>query len=497
MTEDSPSAREAAEATAAGLAPLARWQPAGGWVVVEVVPISAFLELSAAIARRARSARETEEALDLLAADLLGAGDGPARRALAARTTNSHLSHDLHYYKAKFFPRMARSLLNAMTAGNPDARVVDNFTGSGTTLLEAATLGLESTGYDVDPLSVLISRAKVGLLSMDAGALEATAHHAFRRLESPITPTADRLEMPSWLSRNRRMTRELAATISHEVAVIRAAVTDAPAEHRDLLNVLISDAVSRRVRLRFLGTGVGRFSLTVAKTPMPVHFERSLRRCVTAAAVASWLRRRTGVHPARAEVVRGDARHVNRARGGFDALLTSPPYLPASSGRETYARARALPLLALGLADPSELEELADTAVGSMGTDAPVGELSPREREAVEWLGADELRAPKAAPTARYFLDMRATFKAMTSLLNPGAPAVVVSGKQSTFYEFASRRTAYVVPAAELLAEEAERAGFAVEGLQDLELAKSNMNARPRSLDPYYETLILLRAPAP
>jgi hypothetical protein len=51
------------------------------------------------------------------------------------------------------------------------------------------------------------------------------------------------------------------------------------------------------------------------------------------------------------------------------------------------------------------------------------------------------------------------------------------------------------VPTAQLLAEEARRCGFEVEGLHDLPLKKANMNARPRSLDDYYETLIMLRKP--
>jgi len=34
-----------------------------------------------------------------------------------------------------------------------------------------------------------------------------------------------------------------------------------------------------------------------------------------------------------------------------------------------------------------------------------------------------------------------------------------------------------------------------VEALHDIKLFKSNANARPRSLDDYYETLIMLRKP--
>ena len=45
---------------------------------------------------------------------------------------------------------------------------MDNFVGSGTTLLEASTLGISSIGIDIDPLSVLISQAKLQSTRLDS-----------------------------------------------------------------------------------------------------------------------------------------------------------------------------------------------------------------------------------------------------------------------------------------------------------------------------------------
>src|SRR5205085_973123 len=115
--------------------------------------------------------------------------------------------------------------------------------------------------------------------------------------------------------------------------------------------------------------------------------------------------------------------------GQFDILVTSPPYLPASSGRESYAKARALSLLALNMADHANVDLLVDASIGSMDSAAAdLDALTPDERETVLWLQADSLRSIKAIPTARYFLDMRRTFEQMLAQLQPGALAVVVSG---------------------------------------------------------------------
>jgi hypothetical protein len=113
----------------------------------------------------------------------------------------------------------------------------------------------------------------------------------------------------------------------------------------------------------------------------------------------------------------------------------------------------------------------------------------------VDWLHHDSLRSIKADPTARYFLEMEEAFREIHRVLRIGGIAVVVSGKQSTFYSSRTREVLYVAKSAEWLADLAAEAGFEVTALHDIQLQKANPNARPRSLDDYYETLIMLRKP--
>jgi methylase of polypeptide subunit release factors len=292
------------------------------------------------------------------------------------------------------------------------------------------------------------------------------------------------------------MTPAIAGQLSAEIGMVRAAIAGCDPRTENLLRVLLSDAIARKIRMRFLGTGVGRFALTFAHTPLPQIFARSLDAYVRVATTCAWLRETLHLQLAETQVLEADTRRIPDDAGRFDILVTSPPYLPASSGRESYARARAPSLIALGMRDHLTVDTLVDDAIGSMeSSDAAMDTLATGERAVVEWLSRDPLRAIKAGPTARYFADMRRAFGEMHRVLSPGAHAVVVSGKTSTFYQFATRAALYVVPAAELLAEEARDAGFIVETLRDVQLVKSNRNARPRSLDDYYETLIFLRRP--
>jgi hypothetical protein len=483
---------------------------AAGFLVVIAIPHNALAELSEYVVRKTTHPSQVAMGMDRLVNGLLGRDSSPGVRsfvtkALSARTATSHLSHDIHYYKAKFFPRMARALMNIMGAEMTGApSVIDNFVGSGTTLLEARALGFESTGWDLDPLSVLISRAKLSVWDLESAPFHELATAICERLSnehgseqlallSPGSDATRSFDFPKWLRKNRKMTPELEAMLNREISELRSAARGTPSEADNVVRVLISDAISRRLKFRFLGTGVGRFSLELAKTPMASQFKRNLLRFARKIAVAEWLKQRCLVKPGSATAEIGDARHPN-ADGLFDILLTSPPYLPASSGRESYAQARALSLLALDFFDPEELDHLVDGAVGSMaGLSSPHQDLAPDEQALVDWLANDELRSIKAVPTARYFADMRLTFRAMRGVLRPGAAAMMVSGKQSTFYEFASREPQYVVPAAALLAEQAEEAGFLVSQICDVQLLKSNMNARPRSLDDYFESVIVLQ----
>jgi DNA modification methylase len=493
-----------------GIQAVTAYQACGDDALVQAVPHYALFELSDVVARRSSGPREVKRNLDELLAALVGAeagrarGEG-ARGALSARSTTSHLSHGIHYYKAKFFPRLVRSVLStcARRLGDGPCRVLDPFVGSGTTLLEAAILGLPSTGLDIDPLSVLISRTKLDIWRMDSGQLAEEVERVTELLDHgnlsrPANPRmmGEAIPFPDWLLKNRKMTAEMAWQLSEEIRTLQAASAACVPQVRPLFRVLMSDAIARRVRMRFLGTGVGRFSLSFGRSSAPEIFARSLARSVKTASALEWLRETVSLHLASAQVIEGDARYVPGRPGYYDILLTSPPYLPASSGRESYARARAPSLIALGLKDRRGVDHLADDSVGSMdGREIDWGELTDDQRQLVDWLGADPLREIKARPTARYFLDMRRALSEMARVLRPEGLAVIVTGKQSTFYRFATREPLYTVPSAEFLAEEGERAGLLVDALYDVELKKANRNARPRSLDDYFETLIVLRKP--
>lgn len=71
----------------------------------------------------------------------------------------SNLTHGLHKYPAKFFPELPRWLIRCYSEEND--LVLDPFSGSGTTNVEALLLRRNSVGIDVDPFSRFLSKVKV------------------------------------------------------------------------------------------------------------------------------------------------------------------------------------------------------------------------------------------------------------------------------------------------------------------------------------------------
>lgn len=70
-------------------------------------------------------------------------------------------SHVYHSYPAMMIPQLARELISLTLEHDKSiSNVIDPFMGSGTTLVEGKMKGLDVYGNDINPLSVMVSKAK-------------------------------------------------------------------------------------------------------------------------------------------------------------------------------------------------------------------------------------------------------------------------------------------------------------------------------------------------
>jgi DNA modification methylase len=80
-----------------------------------------------------------------------------SEKELPERERTRHV-HRLHPYLGKFIPQLAEIFLRKYF--RPGQTVLDPFAGSGTTLVQANELGINSIGYDISAFNVLLIRAK-------------------------------------------------------------------------------------------------------------------------------------------------------------------------------------------------------------------------------------------------------------------------------------------------------------------------------------------------
>jgi len=477
---------------------LTRVRTVNGRACAVFIPFSAVAEWSDVVARRAKSQRDATALLDFLVDALVAPTPAElsqnVRTIVCAKQTTGHLFHGLHVYKAKFFPRMARAFINLCEG----ATVLDPFAGSGTALVEAAVMGAPAVGVDIDPLSVAIAQAKAQLLNDDGTVVEAIADVLGRLdgsdkgqvslFEIAETPTACNLT-PQFL--RRRIPEPELREVEADVATILHALRSLPA--CSPLHIALSDALSRKFKFRFLGLGYGRFSLTIQPRRVRAMFVDNLHYLSRSLAVWEWLRAHTGVRPAPIRVLHGDARRLPLEDACVDCIVTSPPYMPASSGRENYLKSKAYAMTALGLIAPDAVDALEAEQIGSVQRAGESDDLPEDARAVVEWMQSDPTRCVKASATASYFVDLRESLREVRRVLKPGGKCAYVVARRHVFYRYQSREVVRIVESADLTAQLALQAGLRLLELVHVELQKQNTVARPRSLDAYYETIVLVQ----
>lgn len=88
---------------------------------------------------------------------------------LPERERTKHV-HRLHPYLGKFIPQLVEIFLRKYF--RPGQTVLDPFGGSGTTLVQANELGINSVAYDISAFNVLLMQAKTDRYDLKKARLE-------------------------------------------------------------------------------------------------------------------------------------------------------------------------------------------------------------------------------------------------------------------------------------------------------------------------------------
>ena len=236
--------------------------------------------------------------------------------ALSLSNRTNGLTHGMHRFPAKFIPQIPRWAIEQYSS--PGHTVLDPFCGSGTTLVEATATNRVGLGYDVDPLSVMISSAKTTVL-------DPVRLRGLSEILLAYRPSVDGL-YDTILSGIRNFQRWFPSqTICHLNGVCRTieSLDCTPAERVWFRTVFSS--IIRWVSNADDQTQKTYISGTSQKTPPSVDY--TLRRALTrAAAGMSTLATEADKRFAARSAV-GSAISLPPSTASVELIVTSPPYL--------------------------------------------------------------------------------------------------------------------------------------------------------------------------
>ncbi len=368
-----------------------------------------------------------------------------AARPLQFEVSDNKLNHHVFRYPAKFHAPIARRLVEMFT--KPDDIVLDPFCGSGTLLVEAATLGRHSIGTDVDPLAVMVARAKtrvtdISVIRTDSSRLlqwlqeERSADEArwgsFAIDISKADFEAGKADFDDCIPALPRIEHWFRRRVILQLASIRRRVEEtASPDSLDFFRLCFASIIrnaSNADPVPVSGLEVTSHMLAKERAGRVVDPWRLMDRAVSKAipAMSAFADQRGDIS---VSVKEQDARTLSSAAlGRVQAVVTSPPYLTAVD----YYRRHTLEMYWLGLVDrPDQRLQLMACYIGRDRVGAahlPQGHAAG-EVVAERWLPRFAGIRPERQRAFRHYCDgMARAFEGMASLVDTGGPIVIVAG---------------------------------------------------------------------
>ncbi|HUV87251.1 MAG TPA: DNA methyltransferase [bacterium] len=266
---------------------------------------------------------------------------------LPERERTKHV-HRLHPYLGKFIPQLVEIFIRKYEP----KLVIDPFCGSGTTLVEGLSLGVDSFGCDISEFNCLLTRVK-------------TTYYELGLLEKEIRDILQRYKMAAREdlfggaveveSRNEYLRKWFAPKALNELLIYKSLIPDY--KYQDVMKIILSRS-ARSARL------TTHFDLDFPKEPTtePYYCYKHGRTCYPTENADKFISRYSldtlrrikefafARGDAKAEVVAGDARELEFPAA--DIVITSPPYVGLIDYHEQHRYAYEL----LGLKNNEEAE---------------------------------------------------------------------------------------------------------------------------------------------
>ena len=407
-----------------------------------------------------------------------------------SRQNTRYSAHGLHEYRGKFNPQIVRAVGNILKI-NRGAWVLDPFCGSGTALLEACHIGWNCIGFDLNPLAVEISNAKIKALTSSNSTLKKSADSLLESQQSELHKYGSSVAIPAPIMRNAAGAEWLSSMPNHEYLtkwfsesvlfktflILEKIKEQVPVNQRIIYKIILSDLLrdvslqdpaDLRIRRRKDGNEnypvIELFLNGVAKKISVVLAAKDVLGKNEFFQRAYFCDTRSGIHQNSNEL---SSHGFNK----FDFAITSPPYATALP----YIDTQRLSLCLLGLINDKQISFYEKKLIGTREID----NLTRREFEediisnkshlsektttlCNEMLvyskkkGNGFRRENMPALTYKYFSDMADAFSTVRGLMKKKGVFALVVGRNKTSLGGKD----FIIETPELLVSEATQRGF-------------------------------------
>jgi len=418
--------------------------------------------------------------------------NGEALQPVSSKKDPKYVTHGIHPYKGKFYPQLAKSLFNIAVAKR-GMRVLDPFCGSGTVLLEAQLNGLSGFGLEMNPLAVLISKAKTTIVSDDLFAvdrsicnfLEGVREDGSNKNHLNRFPESCREEILSWFPESAAFSIGWLLTQIDKVPVVSV---------QDGLRVCLSSIIREVSQQDPRDLRIRRRKVPLKNPPTLELFHNrvmGLRRRVKA--FASNLSS-CPFHIGQSEVQEGDNRvyanyeKIGLEPGSINLVVTSPPYATALPYIDT-DRLSLLTVLGMPsslrtpiernltgsreimngerLATEKKLESLSVEDIGSRTAAGIVSTVYRLNKNA----DVGFRRKNMASLLYRYFRDMNQTVLCLSKVVAQGASLFFVLGNNRTL----AGKKEIAIDSVTALKEMGEQIGWRLKRIIPITVTKENL----------------------
>ena len=366
------------------------------------------------------------------------------------RKDTAYITHGYHRYPAKFIPQIVSRLAEKYTKEGD--LIIDPFGGCGTTLVESKIMGRPSIGVDINPVAVLITKAKI--TPIDPLKIE----KAFNALKAKLdtynkdtevkAPEHERIDYWFKLEEKRKL-----AFIFTEISKLK------DQDIRDFFFCAFSNILKNCSIWLQKSNKPTRDPNKKPSDPIPT-FCKQIKMMIRGNARFYELAKEKNHLEIPSQVYCTDARTIPVKNNSVSLIVTSPPYVTS------YEYADLHQLTALWLEYTKDLSDFRKMFIGTSYHNKKDLVLNSELAEKIrnKLLKKDKKTAEEVST---YFSEMNQVFIEMKRILKKGGKTCIVIGNTSL--------KGVEILNAEVFAEQLQNLGLKIEGIIKREIPSKNL----------------------